>query len=236
MAVDISLSDKGRLTIEAPPGDNGGDVVEVALVEGKQRMVQVWLNGQPVDPTPKSAATTIRRERLRRVYADMGAGDDRVIVGRREAAPRVYHTRLFVGCKLSGGDGNDFLEGGRSDDVIIGGAGNDILLGWRGEDLLFGGTGDDQLFGEAGRDNLIGQDGNDLLDGGGNEDALYGMAGADNLVGGEDDDFINGAPGPGDDHDRNEKPDAGETERVTEYVDKLVELGVPDRFRDDAKA
>ena len=236
MAVDIRLSDKGKLTIEAPPGDTAGDVIEVALAEGSQKQVQIWVNGVPFDPRPNNPATTVSRDRLERIFADMGAGDDRVIVGRRETAPRVYGTKLFAVCKLSGGAGNDFLEGGRSDDVLVGGPGNDTLLGWRGDDLLLGGTGDDQLFGESGRDNLIGQDGNDLLDGDGNEDALYGMAGADHLIGGEDDDFLNAAPGPGDTRDDNDKPDGGETESVTAYVDKLIKIGVPERFRDDARA
>jgi Ca2+-binding RTX toxin-like protein len=238
MAVTYRLNDEGRLRIDATEGDTAGDLVELAPVGGNRKILQLWVNGLPVDPTPtpNSPATTIKRNNLRRVIADMGAGDDRVIIGRRETDPRVYNTKLSIRCTLSGGDGNDFLEGGRSDDLLIGGAGNDILLGFRGDDVLYGGSGNDQLFGETGRDNLFGQDGDDLLDGDGNEDALYGMDGADNLIGGDDEDFVNAAPGPGDTHDRNEKPDGGETESVMEYVNKLIELGVPDRFKADAKA
>jgi hypothetical protein len=237
MAVSVTLSERGRLFINALEGDVAGDVVEVSLVPGRRRAVQVFVNGEIRDPTPRPGSpTTVRRSRIRRIVADMGPGDDRVFIGRRESEPPVFRTKLFVRCRLSGGDGNDYLEAGRSDDLLVGGAGNDTLVGGRGDDVLFGGSGNDTLLGETGRDNLFGQDGDDLLDGDGNEDALYGMAGADNLIGGDDDDFVNAAPGPGDTHDRNDKLGRGETEDVTEYVDKLIELGVPDRFRDDAKA
>ena len=236
MAVDVTLSQRGRLLINAPEGDVAGDLVELTLVNGR-RNVQVWVNNQVVDPTPRrGASTTVRRTRIRRITADLGAGDDRIIIGRRESEPRVFRNKLFVRCTLSGGDGNDTIESGPLDDLVIGGAGNDTLLGGRGDDDMYGGSGNDAVFGETGRDNLFGQDGDDHLDGDGNEDALYGMAGADHLIGGEDEDFVNPAPGPGDTRDENDKPDAGETEQVTEYVDKLIELGIPERFRDDAKA
>ena len=235
MDVTVTLSRRGRLNIIAPAGDTVGDLVEVVRLN--ERTVQVYVNNAIVDPTPRgTGSTTIRRNRIRRILADMGGGDDRVFVGSRADTPRPFRNRLFVRATLVGGDGNDTLQGGPQNDLIIGGAGDDILLGDRRNDVVFGGSGNDQIFGEGGRDNLFGQDGDDFIDGGGNEDHLYGLAGADNLIGGQDDDFLNAAPGPGDIQDRIGKPDAGETRNVFAYVDKLIRLGVPDRFRAVAKS
>lgn len=235
MDVTVSLSRRGRLNIIAPPGDTVGDLVEVVRLN--ERTAQVYVNNVIVDPTPRSgSSTTIRRNRIRRILADMGGGDDRVYIGSRADTPRPFRNRLFIRATLVGGDGNDILQGGPQNDLIIGGAGDDILYGDRRHDVIFGGSGNDQIFGEGGRDNLFGQDGNDSIFGGGHEDHLYGMAGADNLVGGVDDDFLNAAPGPGDIQDYNGKPHAGETENVFAYVDKLIRLGVPERFRAAAKS
>ena len=236
MDVTVSVSRRGRLNIVAPPGDAVGDLVELVPFNGR-RNIQVFVNGALVDPTPRGGLPdSVRRRKIRRIVAEMGGGDDRVFIGSRADTPRPFRNRLAVRATLVGGDGNDLLQGGPQNDLIIGGAGDDILFGDRRQDLVFGGSGNDQLYGEGGRDNLFGQDGNDAIDGGGQQDALYGMAGADNLVGGVDDDFVNAAPGPGDTHDRNERPDAGETEDVFEYVDKLIRLGVPDKYRAAAKS
>ena len=236
MNVDVTVSRRGRLNIIAPPGDTAGDLVEVVLFEGRSK-VQVFVNHAVVDPTPTGGLPdSVRRRRLRRIVADMGPGDDRVYIGSTEATPRPFRNRLSVRATLIGGEGNDTLQGGPQDDLIIGGAGDDTLYGDKRQDLVFGGSGNDRIFGEGGRDNLFGQDGNDLLVGGGQQDHLYGMAGADNLLGGVDDDFLNAAPGPGDTRDDNERPHSGETERVFEYVDKLIRLTVPDKYRAAAKA
>lgn len=236
MAVDVSLSKRGRLFITAPEGDVGGDVIEIDLLNGR-RNVQVFVNGVVVDPTPRGgSSTTVRRTQIRRIVADLGAGDDEIYVGRLKSDPVPARNRLSVRSTLSGGEGNDTLQGAAAADLLIGGPGDDILFGDRGDDVFFGGTGNDQILGEGGRDNLFGQEGDDRLNGGGNEDALYGMAGADDLAGGEDDDFLNPNPGPGDITDRNDKPDNGQSGNAAEYVDKLIELGVPDRFREDARS
>lgn len=235
MNVDVSVSRKGRLNIIAPEGDTVGDLVEVVLVNGKSHL-QVLVNGVVVDPNPgKGEGDTVKKKKIERIVADMGGGDDRVFIGSTAATPRPFKNQLSLRATLVGGDGNDTLQGGPQDDLIIGGAGDDVLFGDKRKDLILGGSGNDQIFGEAGRDNLIGQDGNDAIDGGGQQDHLYGMAGADNLVGGVDDDFVNPRPGPGDTHDHNDRPHAGETEDVDAYVDKLIKLGVPEKYRDEAK-
>jgi Ca2+-binding RTX toxin-like protein len=236
MNVTVTVSRRGRLNIVEDPALPGADLVEVVPLNGR-RNLQVFVNGAIVDPTPRSGErTTVRRRKIRRIVADMGAGDDQVFIGSRADTPRPFRNRLAVRATLVGGDGNDVLQGGPQNDLIIGGAGDDVLFGDRRQDFMFGGTGNDQLYGEGGRDLLIGQDGDDALDGGGQQDALYGMAGADRLVGGEDDDFVNPAPGPGDTHDHNDRPDAGETDNVFAYVSKLIKLGVPEKYRDAAKS
>ena len=113
MAVTITVSRRGRLNIFAPPGDTGGDVVEVVPFNG-QRDVQVFLNGIVVPVRPNSDRPDIvRRNRIRRIVADMGGGDDEVYIGARKGTPRPFRNRLFVRCTLSGGDGNDILQAGR---------------------------------------------------------------------------------------------------------------------------
>jgi Ca2+-binding RTX toxin-like protein len=236
MAVTVSVSSKGKLNIIAPPGDTAGDLVEVTLLNGKSH-VQVFVNGVVVDPNPnRGEVDSVKKKNIERIVADMGGGDDRVFVGSRADTPRPFKNQLSLRATLVGGDGNDTLQGGPQNDLIIGGAGDDILFGDKRQDLVFGGTGNDQIFGEGGRDNLFGQDGDDGMDGGGQQDHLYGMSGADNLVGGVDDDFVNPAPGPGDTRDHNDRPHAGETRNVFAYVDKLIKLAVPDKYRAAAKS
>jgi Ca2+-binding RTX toxin-like protein len=236
MAVDVDLSDKGKLRINAPDGDTAGDLVELIVIDGKKN-VQVWVNGALIDPTPNGGSPdSVKRSRIKRIVADLGAGDDTITIGRRLIEPRNFHNKLQVRCTIDGGDGNDFIEAGPLDDLLIGGAGNDIIFGGRGDDILFGGSGDDQLFGETGRDNMYGQDNNDHLDGDGNQDALYGMTGADNCIGGEDKDFINTGHDPGDTSDHNDLPNEGQTSDVDSYVSKVIKLGVPDKYQADARA
>ena len=241
LAATAELTRKGRLTIT---GDDLGTAVRVELVNGR-RDLQVSFtdanNPSPVIVDPRKqggSPTSVRRRRVRRINVTMGAGDDTVSIGNRDdpATPRFEQNRLFIRCTISGGPGNDVLQGGALDDILIGGPGDDTLVGDRRDDLVFGGTGNDTIFGEGGRDNLFGQDGDDRIFGGGNEDHLYGMAGADTLDGGVDDDFLNAAPGPGDVGSEGEKPDAGEREDVNGYVEKLIQLAVPERFRAAARS
>jgi Ca2+-binding RTX toxin-like protein len=235
MAVDVKLNDKDQLKITAPAGDLAGDLVELTMVSGKES-VQVWVNGAIVDPTPKNSSTTVKRNNINKIIADLGGGDDKIFIGRRETDPREFQNKLKVRCTLVGGDGNDYLESGPQNDLVIGGAGNDTLVGGRGDDVIFASSGNDVVFGENGRDNIYGQDGDDILNGNGNEDALYGVAGADTLTGGEDDDFVNPGNDPGDSADHNDKPHNGLTDDVPAYVDKLIRLGVPEKFRATARS
>jgi len=235
-AVDLSLTDNGKLKIIAPEGDVEGDVIELSLIND-HHAIQVWVNGILRDPTPKGGAPdSVKKSKVDRIVADLGGGDDTIVIGRRLTDPRVFKNKLQVPCTLVGGDGNDFIEAGPQKDRIIGGAGNDTIFAGKGDDVIYCGSGDDQAFGETGRDNLYGQDGNDHLDGDGNQDALYGMAGADACIGSEDKDFVNPGGDPGDTLDRNDLPNEGQTHDVESFVAKLIKLDVPDKYRDDAIA
>ena len=197
-AVDLSLTDNGKLKIIAPAGDTEGDVIELALINDNHA-IQVWVNGILRDPTPKGGAPdSVKKSKVDRIVADLGGGDDTIVIGRRLTDPRVFKNKLQVPCTLVGGDGNDFIESGPQRDRLIGGAGNDTIFGARGDDVIYCGSGDDQAFGETGRDVLYGQDGNDYLDGDGNDfieagpqkDRIIGGAGNDTIFAGKGDDVV----------------------------------------------
>jgi len=75
--------------------------------------------------------------------------------------------------RITGTEGNDFLNGTDA---------SDIMTGKGGCDLLYGGGGDDTLEGGTGRDCLLGGSGNDRLDGGSGMDILFGGSGDDTYV------------------------------------------------------
>lgn len=81
-------------------------------------------------------------------FIDVGAGNDRVILGSQATV---------VGGpgrdRLVGGDGNDLLRGGGGDDVLIGGDGTDVMRGASGEDDLRSRDGEkDRVSGGGGTD------------------------------------------------------------------------------------
>ena len=73
MAVDVDLSDKGKLRIIAPDGDTAGDLIELTVINDKKN-VQVWVNGTHVqtwsftDPNPG----------VREVAVTLGAGENTI--------------------------------------------------------------------------------------------------------------------------------------------------------------
>jgi len=75
--------------------------------------------------------------------------------------------------RITGTEGNDFLNGTDT---------SDIMTGKGGCDLLYGGGGDDTLEGGTGCDFLLGGSGNDRLDGGSGMDMMLGGSGDDTYV------------------------------------------------------
>jgi hypothetical protein len=74
-------------------------------------------------------------KRVRRVIANLGAGDDVFAA----------HGRISKRMTLDGGDGNDQIRSGFGDAVINGGAGNDSLNAALVHDTLNGGAGEDVI-------------------------------------------------------------------------------------------
>lgn len=97
--------------------------------------------------------------------------------------------------RVSGRDGNDFIEGDAGQDILTGYDGNDTIFGGGGFDELHGGRGNDYLNGGDQADNLYGRSGNDELLGGQGFDRLFGGSDDDLLFGGADDDALFGEAG-----------------------------------------
>ena len=97
------------------------------------------------------------------VYAELGAGDDSLVLDGR------IHEQSTIW--IEGGDGADTLQ---AQGTLSGNAGNDVLRVNRstGLDLLYGDEGDDQLFAANGPATLVGGSGTDALHGGPGNDAL----------------------------------------------------------------
>jgi Ca2+-binding RTX toxin-like protein len=218
-----------RLTIT--PTDDLPTTVVVASTTNNRR-ITVTLDGVEVDLRPNAQTSDVRRSRVRRVWITTGAGDDTITVSLLPGLSHHRQRHLFVAhCVINAGAGNDAVTGGPQNDTLIGGPGNDTLTGGDGNDLLLGGAGDDVLNGGLLRDNLFGQDGNDTLNGDSGTDALYGMNGDDTLTGGRDDDFLNGGAGNNTFNDGNNSPFLGKRGNVQRFLQQIVILGVPKRFR-----
>ena len=214
-------------------GDDAPTVVFVTVSPDKKE-VRVTIDGVLVDPKPNAGPTTgVKRDKVKRVNVTTGAGNDNITVGIPDDTftPEQQRKRFIARAVVDAGAGNDFVLGGPQADILIGGPGDDTLNGGDRPDFLSGGTGNDTLIGDLNKDTLFGQDGNDTLFGDSGRDALYGMNGDDTLTGGRDDDFLNGGPGNNVATDRNESPHVGKQDDVQQYLQRLVILAVPQRFR-----
>jgi Ca2+-binding RTX toxin-like protein len=146
------------------------------------------------------------------VRADLGDGDDRVVVNHMvQGSPAVEVLGGDGADNLKAIDGNTrlTLDGGAGADVLRSEGGNDVLRGGLDDDELIGGGGSDVLEGGEGADKLTGDacdaPGADVLDGGAGFDSLtdWGDCGPNSdrrpvtvTVNGKADD---GRPGEGDD-------------------------------------
>jgi len=118
--MSATLTSNGTLRIE---GSEAKDVVNVRQING---MVEVSENGN---------VHSFDAKRVKRVIANLGAGDDVFAA----------HGRISKHMTIDGGDGNDQIRSGFGDDVINGGAGNDSLNAAFGHDTLNGGAGEDVI-------------------------------------------------------------------------------------------
>lgn len=120
-AVQVTLSENGTLSIT---GTSQADRI-VVNADRSWRTLLVTANGH----TDTFAAKSVKR-----IVADLGAGDDRLDA----SAVGTYVV-------AHGGDGRDKLIGSGGSDQLFGDAGNDILTGNWGNDRLDGGRGRDQI-------------------------------------------------------------------------------------------
>jgi Ca2+-binding RTX toxin-like protein len=160
------------------------------------------------------------RSSVRGFRINLGAGDDRALIGSGGLGEISARTTILGGAgndelitdagrdALFGEDGDDTLNGRGGNDALLGGEGNDHLAGYTGSDALAGGSGNDHLeggsteddehdilLGNAGDDLLIGGAGNDKLTGNVGNDTLEGNDGSDILAGGAGDDLVFGGEG-----------------------------------------
>lgn len=123
---NVSLDENGLLTVL---GTAANDSIHFSEGKGQMRV------------TVNDKITSFKAAAVKAIHVDAGAGDDIVVLGRRN-----------VPATLMGGEGDDILSGGNGDDRIFGGAGNDYMFGRNGDDVLDGGEGSDLFLGGNGRD------------------------------------------------------------------------------------
>jgi Ca2+-binding RTX toxin-like protein len=127
--LSVTLGDDGRLTVL---GTDRSD--DVGLWQPSKDVLNVDFNG---------AVTVFDVDDVKSIFIEGGAGNDRVIVGKRD-----------VPAILLGQGGNDLLSSGNGDDFLHGGSGNDYLFGRDGDDRVDGGGGADTILGGKGFDTV----------------------------------------------------------------------------------
>ena len=120
--VSVTLCDTGALRVL---GGNGPD--DVGMWQPTKETLNVDLNG---------AVTAFDVDDVKSIFVDVGAGNERVIVGKRD-----------VPATLLGQAGDDLLSSGNGDDFLHGGSGDDYLFGRDGDDRIDGGGGGDLILG-----------------------------------------------------------------------------------------
>jgi hypothetical protein len=158
----------GVLTVVGTPGEDRVNF-QRAVANGKDE-IRVKFNGQRF---------YFRTADVKRIVADLGAGDDRVEVDRDSAMIKKPLGLWGDGGddSLAGAAGDDRLLGGDGDDSLVGGPGHDQFDGGDGDDTLMGGRGNDGLSGGAGDDALVDEIGENVFRGGmGNDDVRRGYA------------------------------------------------------------
>ena len=180
----------GLLTITGTPNM---DRVLVTIVFDRVHVVESTVtSGQNGGrPTVTTNRTSFNRADVRDIEANLGAGDDRMLVSEFSFSRQ----RVPIDATLNGEAGNDYLVSSVGNDTLNGGEGNDFLKADGGMDTVNGGAGNDVLLGDGGDDTLNGDSGNDHLSGGGGNDTVNGDDGRDRLDGGRGNDTLNGGNG-----------------------------------------
>ena len=166
----------GVLTVTGTPN---ADRVLVASTYNRLYVIEstVTPGENGARPTVTTTQTSFNRSEVTSIVANLGAGNDRMIVSDGLS----FRRRPAIPATLNGDAGNDWLVGGGGNDTLSGGDGDDVLLGGGGNDTIGRGAGNDTLSGDGGNDTLEGGDGRDNLTGGRGTDVLRGGAGNDRL-------------------------------------------------------
>ncbi len=193
-----------------------GEVYEINHVDPGS--FEVPPNAPPGEIISVSAfGYTERYYGVREIRANLGLGNDRVVVNEGVMASLLINGQDGNDQITSNGTGDCTFTGGDSHDTLTGGLGVNTLHGNAGEDHLqgnglvtnnlFGGSENDVLEGGVGRNTLIGEEGNDLLtaagplanilNGGDGNDTIYTGMGDDVVIGGLGDDSVNWQAGNG---------------------------------------
>ncbi len=147
------------------------EIVQQAIPEVTHDVVRAYLSGSGLD------------------YVELDLPDFAAI----KASSAIAHLST-VNDKVTGTEGDDYIDAGAGDDVIDALGGADFLYGDTGNDIIYGGAGADYLEGGGGNDELYGYgyygNGDDRA-----PNVLFGNAGADKLYGGKGDDHLYGGDG-----------------------------------------
>lgn len=147
------------------------EIVQQAIPEVTHEVVKAYLSGSGLD------------------YVELDLPDFAAI----KASSAIAHLGT-VNDKVTGTEGDDYIDAGAGDDVIDALGGADYLYGDTGNDTIYGGAGADYLEGGGGNDELYGygyySNGDDRA-----PNVLFGNAGADKLYGGWGDDRLYGGDG-----------------------------------------
>jgi len=152
----------GVLTVE---GTNASDAIALRLRAGDSSIIEVDAGADG------SADFSFDRDRVTRIAAEAGAGDDVVRIDDSNGS-----FTDAIPTTIDGGDGNDTIAGGKGAETLFGGPGNDSIDGNGGADVAFMGSGDDTFVWDPG-------DGSDAIEGGdGTDMMLFNGADVDERV------------------------------------------------------
>jgi RTX calcium-binding nonapeptide repeat (4 copies) len=147
-------------------GDDEPNVVALRLQAGDASQIQVDAGGDG------SADFSFDRGDVSAIHIAMGDGNDTARIDDSNGA-----FTNTIPTRISGGDGNDFLQGGQGAETFHGGDGNDNVIGGKGNDTADLGDGNDTFRWDPGdgSDVIEGQDGNDTM-------LFNGAAGSENIT------------------------------------------------------
>ena len=139
-------------------GTNEADDILVFRRRNNPTKLVVQINGQQHD---------FRLSQVRRVSADLQAGDDRLEI--RETTGGALRVRS----QILAGDGADRIYTASGRDTVMGGLGSDRIVTRGGADVVIGGGGKDRINTGGGQDFVNGGEGRDVVSPGADVDLVF---------------------------------------------------------------